>query len=187
MATLTNDAHAAHPANDAQATGAATDTAGAAIRSTNGTMVMLETPYSGNVDRNLRYLMLCGFDAYARGEMPVATHAFMTTHPAALHYYVSDYAKEWDVYSREEAIARGQVLRRRCDLTVVYADLGMSTGMKAAVHYCQQHGLPYEVRHLDIDLVLSIKAPLITRELVTAILEGTDYRKLLRVADATVV
>jgi hypothetical protein len=129
MATLTNDAHAAHAANDAQAADAATDAADAAIRSTNGTMVMLETPYSGNLDRNLRYLMLCGFDAYARGEMPVATHAFMTTHPAARHYYVSNYAREWDVYSREQAIVRGQVLRRRCDLTVMYDDLGMSTGM----------------------------------------------------------
>ncbi len=152
-----------------------------------GTMEFLETPYSGDVDRNLRYLMLCGFESFQRGAMPVATHSFMTAHPAALHFFVSDYAKEWDVFSREEAIERGTVLRRRCDRTVFYVDLGMSRGMTAAMQYCKANNLPFEVRKLDVDLVLAMKAPLISRELIAAILEGKDYAPLLRAADPTVV
>ena len=62
--------------------------------------MFIESPYSGDVDRNLRYLMICGMDAFARGEMPVSTHSSMTTHPAAKHYYVSDYAKVGRVLAR---------------------------------------------------------------------------------------
>ena len=152
-----------------------------------GKCVFLESPYSGDVDRNLRYLMLCGFDAFARGEMAVATHSSMTAHPCALHYFVSDYDKKWDVFSREEAIARGQVLRKRCDNTVFYQDLGWSRGMLSALEFCKANDLPFEIRNLDVDGVLSLRAPLITRELVTAILHGDDYSHLLQPADATVV
>ena len=151
-----------------------------------GTCVFVESPCSGDVDRNLRYLMLCGIDAFARGEMPVATHSFMTAHPAATHYFVSDYADQWDVFSRGEAIQRGQMLRHRCDRTVFYVDFGMSRGMKAAMQYCTDNNLPYEVRLVDVERTQSMNAPLITRELVTAIVGAGDYAHMLRDADATV-
>ena len=160
---------------------------GAVLEAETGACVFVESPYSGPVSHNLRYLNLCGLDAYARGEMPVATHAFMTTHPAAAGYFVSDYDKKWDILSRKQAIARGQVLRRRCDLTVLYLDRGMSKGMGEAMAYCKANGLPFETRYLDVDRVLALKAPLITRDLIEAILSTADLKPLLQCADPTVV
>jgi hypothetical protein len=30
-------------------------------------VVFVESPYSGDIDRNVRYLMLCGHDSFMRG------------------------------------------------------------------------------------------------------------------------
>lgn len=147
--------------------------------------VFVESPYSGDVDRNLRYLMLCNIDAFARNEMATSSHSFMTTHPAAQQYFVSDYAPEWDIYTRDQAIHQAHVLRKRCDLTVFYVDLGWSSGMKVGKAYCDANNLPYDVRTVDMDRVLSFNSTYITRELVLAILGGKDYTTMLRCADPT--
>jgi len=38
---------------------------------------------------------------------------------------------------RDRAIDMSQEMRRRCDLTVFYEDLGWGSGMKSAKQYCE--------------------------------------------------
>ena len=47
-------------------------------------VIMIESPYSGDSDRNIRYLVLCGFDdAILHDECGYASHGWMTQHPRA--------------------------------------------------------------------------------------------------------
>ena len=59
--------------------------------------------------------------------------------------------------------------------------------MNAALKYCADNNMPYEICHLDVNRILAINAPLITQDLVTAILCGADYSHLLKDADATAI
>ena len=96
-------------------------------------LVFVETPYSNDIDRNVRYLMLCGFDAATRHELGVNTHGSMTQHPCCPTYFVPDNSQKWNVLTREGAINLGQALRVAAKKTVFYEDLGWSTGMKAGL------------------------------------------------------
>ncbi len=40
--------------------------------------VIIESPYSGDIPRNLLYARLCVFDCLNRGEAPYASHLFFT-------------------------------------------------------------------------------------------------------------
>lgn len=144
-----------------------------------GSVVMIESPYSGDIDRNIRYLALCGFDSgILHEECAYASHGWMTQHPRATNYFVSDYDAKWDVLRRDQAIAMSQRLRFRVDKTVFYTDLGWSTGMKAAKEYCEDHCLNYEERTLDCK-GLSEKVPFCSREFCEAIIKGEPYREFL--------
>ena len=53
-------------------------------------VVMIESPYSGDIDRNIRYLALCGFDsAILHDECAYASHGWMTQHPRSKDFFVS--------------------------------------------------------------------------------------------------
>lgn len=140
---------------------------------------MIESPYSGDIDRNIRYLNLCIADAgLLRNEVSYASHLAMTQHPRCKKFYVSDFVEKWNVLTREQAIDASQRVRRRCDKTVFYTDLGWSGGMNAAKFYCTLHGLPQEERKLDVD-ALAEKVPAFEKKFVNAIISGEDYKKFL--------
>lgn len=142
-------------------------------------VVMLESPYSGNIDRNLRYLALCGIETTSLyDECYYASHGLMTQHPRSKNFFVSDYEPKWDVLTRDTAIELSQRIRIRCDKTVFYVDLGWSSGMKMAKKYCEDHNLPYEVRHLDIDQ-LSTKVPFLSKDFCHAIINEQPYKDFL--------
>ena len=138
-------------------------------------VVMIESPYSGNIDRNIRYLALCGFDSgILHDECSYASHGLMTQHPRSKNLFISDYDKKWDVFTREQAIEMSQRIRKRCDKTVFYVDLGWSSGMKAAKEYCIKNNLPYEERNLNIRR-LSRKVEFCSKDFCNAILGGHSY------------
>lgn len=115
-----------------------------------GSVVMIESPYSGDIDRNVRYLQLAMADAMLNhNECPYASHIGMTMHARASKYYCSDYDEKWNLLTREQAIRLSHNIRHRCDFTVFYVDRGWSTGMKAALEYCTKNQLPYEIRSID--------------------------------------
>lgn len=102
--------------------------------------VILESPYAGDVERNLRYARACMKDCLARGEAPFASH-LLYTQPGVL-----DDGKPEE---RALGIRAGLELARRADATVVYVDLGISSGMRAGIASAEALKRPVELRHLE--------------------------------------
>ena len=94
--------------------------------------VIIESPYAGDVARNLRYVRACMRDALMRGEAPFASHA-LYTQPGVLRDDVPE--------ERELGIRAGFAWRAGAD-TVVYEDLGTSRGMELGIESARlQRGL----------------------------------------------
>lgn len=144
-------------------------------------VVMIETPYSGDIDRNVRYLALCNNEAaLLYDECPYASHGLMTQHPRAEDFFVSDYEEKWNVLTRDSAIEMSQRIRKRCDKTVFYTDLGWSRGMEAAKQYCIDNQLPFEERKLDI-AGLSAKIPFCSSDFCNSIVNPeSNYTPFLQ-------
>lgn len=101
--------------------------------------VLVESPYAGDVERNLRYLRAALRDCLKRGEAPFASHAIYTqigvlddNHPA----------------ERAMGIEAGLLIGSRMDLTAVYEDLGISSGMALGIERAQQQGRAIVYRKL---------------------------------------
>lgn len=84
--------------------------------------VIVESPFTGDRERNAEYLAACLLDCFNRGESPYASHAIG---PLCLDDDVPE--------ERELGIKAGFVWRQFATKTVVYTDLGMSTGMELGV------------------------------------------------------
>lgn len=82
--------------------------------------VIIESPYAGNVDRNMRYLRACIRDCLLRGETPFASHALYTQ---------DGVLDDTNPDERALGIAAGFHWRRGADATMIYTDLGISSGM----------------------------------------------------------
>lgn len=101
--------------------------------------VVLESPYAGDVDRNLRYLRAAMRDCLLRGEAPFASHA-LYTQPGVLD--------DAEPEERRLGMAAGFAWRPVAEATVVYADLGVSLGMRAGISDAETAGRPVEYRSL---------------------------------------
>lgn len=101
--------------------------------------VIVESPYAGDVERNLRYVRACMRDCLIRGETPYASHA-LYTQEGVLRDEVSE--------EREWGIAAGFAWRQASEKTVVYTDLGYSRGMKFGIAHAEEIGHPIEYRQL---------------------------------------
>jgi hypothetical protein len=105
--------------------------------------VVCESPYAGaspeEVEKHLTYVRAAMRDCLLRGEAPVASHA-LYTQPGVL-----------DDKNREErrlGIEAGLVWGALADATVVYADYGISPGMKQGIERAEREGRPVEYRYL---------------------------------------
>jgi len=85
-------------------------------------LIIIESPYAGDVKLNLEYLDLCILDAIKRGESPIASHKMLTS---AL--------KDADPLERSLGIMAGFAWHEKADYTVVYQDHGISDGMKYGI------------------------------------------------------
>jgi hypothetical protein len=101
--------------------------------------VVIESPYAGDVERNLRYLRACLRDSLLRGEAPFASHG-LYTQPGVLRDEVPG--------EREHGIAAGFAWRSAAELTAVYVDLGTSDGMTRGIMDAVNRGAPVEWRAL---------------------------------------
>lgn len=102
-------------------------------------LVIVESPYNGDVERNLRYLRACMHDCFLRGEAPFASHG-LYTQPGVLRDDVPG--------ERELGIAAGLVWGLKADRTVVYTDLGVTSGMLQGMAHAKLNGRPIELRTL---------------------------------------
>lgn len=103
-------------------------------------LVILESPYAGDVERNVAYARRAMADALHRGEAPIASH-LLYTQPGVLDDDVPG--------ERALGIAAGLAWGRVADATVVYADLGLTRGMEEGIARAAAEGRPCETRYIE--------------------------------------
>lgn len=101
--------------------------------------VVLESPFAGDVDLNLRYLRACLRHSLRLGETPFASHG-LYTQPGVLDDTSPD--------ERALGIAAGLEWARKAHATVAYVDLGISAGMREGIEHARQSGRLIEQRCL---------------------------------------
>jgi hypothetical protein len=101
--------------------------------------VLLESPYAGDIDRNVRYARKAMHDCFLRGEAPFASH-LLYTQPGVLD--------DTNPTERTLGIEAGLVWGAFAVCTVVYCDLGLSHGMHIGIERAQHEGRPVQYRYL---------------------------------------
>lgn len=102
-------------------------------------LVIVESPYAGDIERNTSYARRAMADCFARGEAPYASH-LLYTQPGILDDSVPE--------ERAKGIAAGLYWGEMADATVVYTDLGISPGMAQGIASAEAMGRPVERRSL---------------------------------------
>ena len=97
--------------------------------------VVIESPYAGDVERNMRYLRACRLDCLRRGEAPFASH----------HAY-TDILDDLTPEERELGIRAGFAWGESAELRAVYVDLGISGGMERGITEARRLGQAIEIR-----------------------------------------
>jgi hypothetical protein len=109
--------------------------------------VIVESPYSGDIETNIQYAQEAMQDCLKRGEAPFLSHLLYTQVPKV--GFVSDGDKKHELIGRDAAMKAGWAWGAKADKTVVYADLGMSNGMTAGIKAAEKAGRPVEFRSLE--------------------------------------
>jgi hypothetical protein len=102
-------------------------------------LVILESPYAGEVRRNVSYARRCLRDALRRGEAPIASHLLYTQEGV-----LDDLAPD----ERRLGIDAGLAWLRVAEASVVYQDHGISRGMQHGIDAARAAGIPVEFRSL---------------------------------------
>lgn len=102
-------------------------------------LVIIESPYAGDVPRNVEYARACVRDALLRGEAPIASH-LLYTQPGILDDTIPA--------ERQHGIDAGLAWRVVAQASIVYTDLGISRGMKYGIDAAMRASLPVEFRTL---------------------------------------
>lgn len=102
-------------------------------------LVVVESPYAGDVERNVTYARAAMADCLRRGEAPIASH-LLYTQPGILDDLIPE--------ERRLGIEAGLVWARHAEASVVYTDLGISGGMRLAVDRAESERRPVEYRTL---------------------------------------
>lgn len=100
-------------------------------------LVLLESPFAGEVERNIGYARRALRHSISLGECPIAGHLLYTQ---VLDDGLPD--------ERELGIKLHTNWLRSVDLVAVYQDYGVSPGMQYAITLAQSHGIPVEYRTL---------------------------------------
>src|SRR3989344_7816803 len=101
--------------------------------------VILESPYAGDIERNVNYARLALRDCLQRGEAPIASH-LLYTQTGVLRDSVPE-ERDWGINA---GLAWGAV----ADATVGYTDYGISRGMEYGIKRAEAEGRPVEYRKL---------------------------------------
>jgi len=85
--------------------------------------VIIESPYAGNIEQNIKYARACLKDSLNRNEAPLASH-LLYTQEGVLDDTVES--------KRMQGINAGLAWIEFADIHVFYIDYGMSKGMENA-------------------------------------------------------
>lgn len=102
--------------------------------------VIIESPYKGDVKRNLAYLNALMLDCLKRDEAPIASHKLYT-----------DILNDNNPEERKFGIEAGLVWSSVAEKIVVGTNFGVSEGMYLAIEHHMKNGVPIEYRSLDLD------------------------------------
>lgn len=106
-------------------------------------LVVVESPYAGDVERNTAYLRAALRDCLDRGEAPFAAHG-LYTQPGVL----DDEDPEQRALGIAAGFAWGRAATWAGGRRVFYVDLGWSRGMELAREEAKRCGQAVEVRSL---------------------------------------
>lgn len=101
--------------------------------------VIVESPFAGDVDKNIAYARAAMRDCLLRGEAPYASH-LLYTQAGVLNDNVPQ--------ERSLGIEAGLEWGKAAEASVVYADLDMSSGMKFGIVRAKSQGRPVVKRWL---------------------------------------
>lgn len=102
-------------------------------------LVIIESPFAGDVEGNTAYVRACMKDCLDSGEAPYASHAIYTL-PGVID--------DNDLEQRTRGIEAGLAWGKKADATVVYTDRGISNGMRLGIQRAHEEGRPVEYRTL---------------------------------------
>lgn len=102
-------------------------------------LVILESPYAGDVAANETYARACLRDSLMRGEAPIASH-LLYTQPGVLDDMIPS--------ERQLGISAGLAWKAVADGSVIYTDRGVSKGMQYGIEAASAAGLRIEFRSL---------------------------------------
>jgi hypothetical protein len=100
-------------------------------------LVIIESPYAGDIGANIAYALACIKDSLDQGEAPYASHILYST-------VLDDKIKE----ERNRGIVAGYSWMAKADLVAVYKDHGISLGMKQAIEHAKLLNKPIEYREI---------------------------------------
>jgi hypothetical protein len=103
-------------------------------------LVIIESPFAGDTETNIKYARACVKDSLSRGEAPIASH-LLYTQPGILN--------DNDSLERQWGIDAGLAWRRVADASIVYTDKGISKGMQYGIIEAEKAGIPVEYRSLN--------------------------------------
>lgn len=101
--------------------------------------VILESPFAGEVERNIEYARMAVRDSLLRGESPIASH-LLYTQKGILN---DDIESE-----RMLGIKAGLEWKNVADKHVFYIDYGYSKGMLYAKEYATTNNIEFEERRI---------------------------------------
>ena len=96
-------------------------------------LVIIESPFAGDIGENICYARACVADSIQRGEAPIAFH---------LLYTQDGILNDRDPADRELGITCSEQWYWAADLVVAYTDLGVSPGMRHGMAVAARYGLP---------------------------------------------
>ena len=99
--------------------------------------VILESPFAGDIERNIDYARKCMRDSLIKGEFPIASHLLYTQDGI-----LDDTIPE----ERKLGILAGLEWGKQAEKTVVYTDYGISSGMEWGIKSAQENNREIEYR-----------------------------------------
>jgi hypothetical protein len=120
-------------------------------------LVILESPFAGEIDANVAYARRAAKDCALRNESPQASHLLLT-----------QFLNDDDAEERALGIRLGLAWRSVADYSVFYTDRGWSRGMLAALDSAVAEGRPFKLRSL-VGLVDLPKRPHLAAVVYTSI------------------
>lgn len=102
-------------------------------------LVVIESPYAGDIEKNVEYARACVRDSLLRGEAPIASH-LLYTQPGILRDEITE--------ERQHGIAAGLAWHAVAELSAVYTDRGISRGMEYGIANAKKLGIPVEYRKI---------------------------------------